>query len=169
MKKAIFFDRDGVLNELVSRDGGQYSPRTFSQFKLFPGLKSLFLKIKSKGWLIIIVSNQPDIARGQLDEAELQLMTDKLRSELNPDDTFYCVHDDPDLNGCRKPSPGLFYQAAQKWDIDINNSYMVGDTWKDVEAAKNAKVKMFLLSRDYNRNLDYQNRIEKIEDILEYL
>jgi D-glycero-D-manno-heptose 1,7-bisphosphate phosphatase len=169
MNNAIFFDRDGVLNELVSRDGGQYSPQSFSQFKLFPGLKSLFLKIKSKGWLIIIVSNQPDVARGQLDEAELQQMSDKLNRDLNPDDTFYCVHDDPDIHGCRKPSPGLFYQAAKKWNIDLNKSYMVGDTWKDVEAAKNAKVNMLLLSKDYNKNLDYTNRIKKIEEILEYL
>jgi D-glycero-D-manno-heptose 1,7-bisphosphate phosphatase len=169
MTKAIFFDRDGVLNELVSRDGGQYSPQYYSQFNLYPGLEELFSRIKNSGWLTIIVSNQPDIARGLMDEEQLQLMTNVIISKLMPDDILYCTHDDPDPQGCRKPSPGLFYQAAKKWNIDLKQSYMVGDTWKDAEAAVNAGVNMLVLSKTYNEDIQHHRRMEDINEIIELL
>lgn len=169
MERAVFFDRDGVLNELVTRDGGLSSPRNVAQFTLVPGIKSIIKEIQSQEFLVIVVSNQPDIARGLMTESELVKMTDILYRELELDDVFYCVHDDPDPIGCRKPAPGLFFQAKEKWGIDFNRSLMIGDTWKDAQAAAAAGIKMLLLNRDYNNDFNYRDRIESLSEIINYL
>ncbi len=169
MNKAIFFDRDGVLNELIQRDGGFYSPQSFDQFKIYDNAKNIINELKQRGFLSIIVSNQPDIARGCLNKIELDKMTKVLFNELMIDDIFYCTHDDSDLCDCRKPAPGLLIQAAEKWKIDLQKSFMVGDTWKDAEAAKNANVNFLLLNRDYNLDCDSPNRINCLEDIFNYI
>ena len=169
MKRAIFFDRDGVLNELVKRDGGHYSPRDSSSFKIISNSIEVTKYTKSLGYLNIVISNQPDVARGYLNRTELVKMTKVLFNELMLDDVFYCTHDDSDLCNCRKPAPGLFIQAAEKWKIDLQKSYMIGDTWKDIEAAKNANVNSLLLDRDYNLDCDSRNRINNIEDIINYI
>ena len=165
MRKAVFFDRDGVINELVQRDGGLFSPQTFDQFNIVRNTKVVINKLKKMGFLTIVISNQPDISRGTLKKTELDKITNILLNELMIDDVFYCPHDDSDLCNCRKPAPGLIIQAADKWNIDLQNSYMVGDTWKDAEAAKNANVNFFLLDREYNLDFDSPNRINYIKDI----
>ena len=109
------------------------------------------------------------MARGYLNKTELDKMTKVLFNELMIDDVFYCTHDDSDLCNCRKPAPGLFIQAAEKWKIDLQKSYMIGDTWKDTEAAKNANVNSLLLDRDYNLDCDSPNRINNLEDIFNYI
>lgn len=168
MNKAIFFDRDGVLNELVKRDGGYYSPREISKFKIVPNSIEVTNFTKSKGYLNILISNQPDIARGFLSLSCLNTITESLQAELDLDDVFYCIHDS-NMCDCRKPLPGLIYQAQSKWDIDLTKSVMIGDTWKDGEAAMTAGVKFLLLDRDYNKDYDCPNRINSIEDILKLI
>ena len=169
MNPAVFFDRDGVLNELVNRDGGQFSPQEFAQFIIVDGAKIVINKLKELGFLIIIISNQPDISRKSLKKTDLDRMTNVLFNELMVDDVFYCTHDDSDFCNCRKPAPGLFIQAAEKWNIDLRKSYMVGDTWKDAEAAENANVNFLLLDREYNLDFNSPNRIYHIKDIYDYI
>ena len=169
MTQAVFFDRDGVLNELVQRDGGFYSPQSFDQFKIYDTAKFVINELKQKGFLSIVISNQPDIARGYLKKTELNKMTHHLFDKISIDDVFYCTHDDFDLCNCRKPAPGLIIQAADKWNIDLQNSYMVGDTWKDVEAANNANVKFLLLNAEYNLDYDSSNRINSLKDIINHI
>ena len=169
MNKAIFFDRDGVLNDLVKRDGGFYSPRTLSDFKLVHNAVQVTKKTSLLDYLNIVISNQPDVARGYLNQHELEKMTEVLLDELIIDDVFYCLHDDSDLCNCRKPAPGLFKQAVKKWDIDLQNSYMIGDTWKDIEAARNANITSLLLDRAYNLNCESPNRINSLEEIFNYI
>ena len=169
MNRAVFFDRDGVLNELISRNGGLYSPRTAGKFHLFPKTGEVINKIKSKGYLCITISNQPDIARGYLKKSELNLMTQILFSTFDLDDIFYCFHDDSDKCGCRKPAPGLLFDAHDKWDLDLACSIMVGDTEKDLEAARNADVEFHLLDRPYNRFVKSKNRINNLTDIIRFL
>lgn len=169
MNRAVFFDRDGVLNELVKRDDGYYSPRDLSNFKIISNSIEVTKHTNSLGYLNIVISNQPDVARGYLNKTELDKMTKVLFNKLMIDDVFYCTHDDSDLCNCRKPAPGLFIQAAEKWKIDLQKSYMIGDTWKDIEAAKNANVNSLLLDRDYNLNCDSPNRINNLEDIFNYI
>ncbi len=169
MNRAIFFDRDGVLNKLIKRDGGFYSPQSFDQFKIYETAKFVINELKQRGFLSIVVSNQPDIARGKLKKLDLNKMTEELFNRLKVDDVFYCTHDDSDGCKCRKPAPGLLTQAAEKWNIDLQNSYMVGDTWKDANAAKNVNVKFLLLNAEYNLDYDSSNRINSLKDIFNHI
>ena len=166
MNPAVFFDRDGVLNELVQRDGGWYSPRSIDQFNIIKSSKNVINKLKEMGFLIIVVSNQPDISRGDINTAELDKMTNALFSKLKIDDIFYCPHDDSDLCICRKPSPGLLIKASDKWNIDLEKSYMIGDTWKDAEAAKNANIKFLLINKNYNLDCNNVIRIDTLNDTI---
>ena len=92
-------------------------------------------------------------------------MTDALHQEFVIDEVFYCKHDDSDKCQCRKPDPGLILKASKKWDIDLNKSYLIGDSWKDIEAAKKVNVDSFLLDRDYNADYEDANRIQSLLDI----
>ena len=165
MNKAIFFDRDGVLNELIKRDGGYYSPREFSKFKIIPNSIEVTNYTKSKGYLNIVISNQPDVARGYLTKFDLDKMTKILCDKLNIDDVFYCLHDD-DMCECRKPLPGLIFDAGSKWNIDLNKSVMVGDTEKDYYTAKNSNIQFYLISHTLNLNFKAENRINDISEII---
>ena len=144
MKKAVFFDRDGVLNELIKRDDGYYSPREFSKFKIIPNSIEVTNYTKSRGYLNIVISNQPDVARGYLKKIDLDNMTKTLFSKLTIDDVFYCLHDNQDMCKCRKPLPGLILFAKEKWDIDLNKSIMIGDTKKDYQLSKRIWLKVYL-------------------------
>ena len=131
---------------LIQRDGGFYSPQSFDQFIILDSAVGIIKNVKKLGYLCVVISNQPDISRGYLKQTELDKMTDVLYKELYIDDVFYCTHDDSDKCNSRKPAPGLLLQAADKWNINLDKSYMIGDTLKDVEAAKCANVKYFLLN-----------------------
>ena len=168
MNQAVFFDRDGILNELIKRDDGYYAPRKVSDFKISPNSKKITSFSKSKGYLNIVISNQPDIGRGYLSKSALDKMTKILIDKLIIDDVYYCLHDDNECD-CRKPLPGLIFNAKNKWNINLNKSIMVGDTWKDGDAAKNAKVEFVLLDTAYNKNYDCINKINSLKDITKYL
>jgi len=166
-QKAIFFDRDGVLNELVSRDGSFFSPQTFRDFHIVADAKYVVNHVKNKGFLTIVISNQPDISRGKLKQSELDKMSTMLNDKLNIDDIFYCTHDDSNDTGCRKPAPGLFFTAQKKHNINFNESFMIGDTWKDVKAAKNAGIATtILLDTEYNQDLKEVVRVKKLLEII---
>lgn len=165
-QKAVFFDRDGVLNHLVQRDGSYYSPQRFKDFKIVEDAKEVINRVQKMGYLAIVVSNQPDITRGKLKQSELDKMTDMLFAQLGIDDIFYCTHDDNNDTGCRKPAPGLFFTAQKIYNIDFNKSFMIGDTWKDVEAAKKASIAMILLRRDYNKKLNVENDVQSLSEVV---
>lgn len=165
-KKAVFFDRDGVLNHLVKRDGSYYSPKKFEDFQIVDDAKEVINRVQKMGYLAIVVSNQPDITRGKLKQSELDKMTDMLFAQLGIDDIFYCTHDDNNDTGCRKPAPGLFFTAQKKYNIDFNKSFMIGDTWKDVEAAKTAGISMILLDNNYNQDLEDVIGVKSLPEIV---
>ena len=164
--KAVFFDRDGVLNHLVERNGSFYSPQKFEDFHIVDEAKEVVHIINEMGFLTIVVSNQPDISRGKLKQSELDKMTDKLFEKVSVDDVFYCIHDNDNDIGCRKPAPGLFHTAQKKYNIDLNKSFMIGDTWKDVEAAKNADISMILINKDYNQDLENVIRANSLPEVV---
>ena len=165
MNRAIFFDRDGVINELVARNGGYYSPQEYKDFKIKKNIAEIIKKLKHEGFLIVVISNQPDISRGKLSLSELKKMTKKLNDELIIDDIFYCMHDDSDDCMCRKPKSGMILELARKWNIDLKNSFLIGDTWRDVEAARDANVKYFLLDNNTNVDQKYENKVRDINKI----
>jgi len=166
MNRAVFFDRDGVLNELIKRDGGYYSPRDSSKFRIIPNSIKVTNYTNLKGYLNIVISNQPDVARGYLTKFDLDKMTKIMFNRLTLNDVYYCLHDDNDMCECRKPLPGLIFSAQSKWNIDLTKSVMIGDTEKDYFAAKNSNMQFYLISHTHNLNFEAENRITDISKII---
>ncbi|MFI5398677.1 MAG: D-glycero-alpha-D-manno-heptose-1,7-bisphosphate 7-phosphatase [Candidatus Binatia bacterium] len=133
-RRAVFLDRDGVLNALVDRDGQQSSPRRAVDFRVLPGVREAVQSLRDLGFLVFVVSNQPDVSRGMLAREELDAMTALLRRAAVLDDVMVCPHDDPDGCTCRKPKPGMLIELAERWGVDLRTSYMIGDTPKDIGA-----------------------------------
>lgn len=137
-KRAVFLDRDGVLNANIVRDGKPYAPRTLDEFRLLPGVEEAVRRIKEAGFLAIVATNQPDVATGVTRRATVDAIHDELRRRLPLDDIKICWHIDADHCACRKPKPGMLLEAAAEYDIDLRSSYMVGDRWRDVLAGQAA-------------------------------
>lgn len=138
MKKAIFLDRDGVLNKLISRSGKLQAPYTLSEFELFPGVVEALKLIKEKGYLAIVVTNQPDVSRGWVSMESVELVNDQIKRLLPVDDIKCCFHDNSAQCLCRKPLPGMLLEAASEWGIDLKKSFMIGDRFGDIKAGKSA-------------------------------
>ena len=138
MRPAVFLDRDGVLNRLVLAHGRQVAPRTLRDFSLLPGVGRAVRRLRRAGFVVIVVTNQPEIARGRLPLADLELMHLRLRSLLPVHAVYTCPHDDSDFCHCRKPLPGLLFRAAHDWLIALRDSFMVGDSWRDIAAGRAA-------------------------------
>jgi len=166
MNCAVFFDRDGVINKVMIQDGKPFSPRRFKEFKFVEGVENVLERLKREGFLNIIVTNQPDIARGLMEWKELNKMHEYIKENLPIDDIFVCPHDDKDNCECRKPKPGMFFEAAKKWNINLNASFMIGDSWRDIEAGKAAGCITILVDMPYNQRVDPDYRVEKIEEVL---
>ena len=150
-RRAVFLDRDGVLNRLVSRNGKRVSPRRVSHFHLFPGIGAVVNELRQAGLLAVVVTNQPDVARGFMTAAELERMHDRLRAAATLDAIYACVHDDRHQCACRKPKPGLVLDAARELGINVPQSFLVGDSWKDIEAGKAAGCRTILVESDSHR------------------
>jgi len=140
-RRAVFLDRDGVLNRAMERDGRPFPPESLSDFELLPGVTEACRHLHSLGYLLIVVTNQPDIARGSKATADVDALNTRLRQLLPLDDVRVCPHDDGDHCICRKPRPGLLTTAASDFNIDLTHSFMVGDRWRDVEAGAAAGCK----------------------------
>lgn len=138
MNKAVFLDRDGVLNEIIFREGKPTSPREIGEFRLLPGVNEALRALKDRGFLVFVITNQPEIARGTLTVDSLRQVHHLLCETLPLDKIYVCTHDDTDGCECRKPKPGLLLRGAEEWEIDLGASYMVGDRWKDIEAGATA-------------------------------
>lgn len=153
MPVAVFLDRDGVLNEVLVRDNLPCSPRSLEEFHLYPGTESELARLKKAGYLLIVITNQPELTRGLLDPKELTKMHQKLLKDFPIDEIFVCPHDNADCCACRKPKPGMLLKAAEKWEIDLKQSFFVGDTVKDLEAGRAVGCTTILLNRFYNEGL----------------
>ena len=134
MNKAVFLDRDGTLNELVN----DYAPLSSNQFRVITGVKEVIDHFHKLGYLVFVITNQPEIARGKLAAHELDTMTQMLKSSLSIDDIAICPHDDEDNCLCRKPKNGMITHLARIWNVDLHESYMIGDSWRDIEAGNSA-------------------------------
>lgn len=141
-RRAVFLDRDGVLNELVERDGGRFSPRRFDQFKLFPWCVGALTDLSNSGLFLVVVTNQPDIARGLLELAELSAMHELLHASTPVNKIYTCPHETRDNCLCRKPQPGLLLNAAQEFHLDLSQSWIIGDRLSDLEAGRRAGTRL---------------------------
>ena len=149
MRRAVFLDRDGVLNRTVVRDGKPYPPRSLADLRVLPGVREGCRKLREAGYALILVTNQPDIARGTASRAEVTAINERLQRFLQIDDVRMCEHDDHSQCGCRKPKPGLLTEAARAWNIDLAASYVVGDRWRDIEAGHRAGCQTIFIDYGY--------------------
>lgn len=162
--KAVFLDRDGVINKPIVRDGKAFSPRSKDEFKFIDGVAQAVKSFKDADLTVIVVTNQPDIARNRLSWSDLEWMTKKVMTETLVDDVLVCPHDDYDNCHCRKPKPGMLLDAAAKWNIDLSRSYMIGDSWKDIEAGENAGCCSILIDAVYNQEVFCDFQVKNLTD-----
>jgi len=168
--RAVFFDRDGVINEVfIDEDGSPFSPKKLDEFKLKPGIIGVIKGIHDLGYRTIIITNQPNIARGLTKPEELEEINDFLREELDIDDLAFCPHDDDDNCYCRKPKPGMIEEMAKKYNIDLEKSFMIGDTIRDVGAGEAVGCQTIIVDTDYNQGVKAHHRVESILDITDII
>ena len=176
-QKAIFLDRDGTINKYVG------FLRNIDEFELITGAAEAIKKINSSGYLAIVVTNQPVIARGEVTVSELQLIHNKMETLLGEegaylDAIYYCPHhphkgyegEIPDLKidcDCRKPKPGMLLKAAEIFNIDLSTSWMIGDGENDIKAGKTAGCKTALIGEgDYGQDMTGDSLLMIIDKIL---
>ena len=167
--KAVFLDRDGVLNKAIVRNGKAYSPKSKDEFVLANGAVEAVSYLHDAGFKIFVTTNQPDIARGELNQADLDWMTEKILFETKVDEVRVCPHDDHHACSCRKPRPGMLQECAKKWDIELAHSYMIGDSWKDMEAGKNAGCICILIDTEYNQGVSADEHVSSLMDAVKYI
>ena len=148
-RRAVFLDRDGVLNETLTRGGVPQPPRSPAELAVLPGVEEACSSLRAAGWLLIVATNQPEIARGTLSRPDVDAINEQLRKRLPLDDVLICPHDDADRCTCRKPRDGMLQAAAGRWSVDLGVSYMVGDRWRDIEAGRRAGCVTIHVDRKY--------------------
>lgn len=146
LRSAVFLDRDGVLNDPVVRNGKPYPPAAVSDVRVSTGALEGCERLKAEGFVLAVVTNQPDVARGTTPYATVDGINAYLQSRLPLDSVWVCPHDDPDRCSCRKPAPGLLYMAAAHHHIDLQASFLVGDRGRDIEAGQAAGCRTVLIS-----------------------
>ncbi|MFO1059980.1 MAG: HAD family hydrolase [Dongiaceae bacterium] len=147
--RAVFLDRDGVLNEPVVRHGRPYPPQSTAELVVARDVPAACARLKRAGFLLICVTNQPDIARGRTTPEAVASINAALAARLPIDEFRVCPHDDPDGCDCRKPRPGLLLAAALQHRIELSASIMVGDRWRDIAAGRAAGCRTVLIDRNY--------------------
>jgi len=147
--RAVFLDRDGVINRAVVRDGKPYPPLAVDDVSVLPGVADALARLKAAGYLLIVVTNQPDVRRGTLAPDIVDAIHQRLGAELPIDEFRTCFHDDEDACACRKPAPGLLIDSASVHGIDLGASAMVGDRWRDIEAGRRAGCATIFVDHGY--------------------
>jgi D-glycero-D-manno-heptose 1,7-bisphosphate phosphatase len=149
-KPAIFLDRDGVLIESLILAGKPHPPPSVESMRIEPGVPESLVRLYNAGFVLVVVTNQPDVARGTQTRNGVEAIHDRLRQELPLDAIYTCYHDTPDNCACRKPKPGMLLDAAAAHGVDLHSSYMIGDRWSDVAAGEAAGCKTILIERAYS-------------------
>lgn len=138
LRRAVFLDRDGVINKAFIRDGKPYPPNSVSELEILPGVQLALLRLRAAGLLNIVVTNQPDVATGIQQQVVVEGMHARLTHMLALDAIVTCYHVDADNCTCRKPLPGMLIESSLDYGIDLSKSYLVGDRWRDVAAGQAA-------------------------------
>lgn len=149
LKRAVFLDRDGVLNEAVIRNGKPYPPQSVAEVRLVDGAAIALNRLKALGLPLIVVTNQPDVARGAQTAEAVEAIHRRIGGELPIDEFLSCFHDDEDFCECRKPKPGLILDGAAEYGVDLSLSFMIGDRWRDVDAGHAAGCLTIWIDRGY--------------------
>lgn len=150
-RPAVFLDRDGVLNRTTVRDNMPHPPHSVDELELLPGVPEALASLADRGLPLIVVTNQPDVARGTQTRQAVERIHQVLRQRLPLTAIYTCYHDSADDCSCRKPRPGLLRQAASAYNIDLKRSFLVGDRWSDVAAGQSAGCRTFLIQQPYSQ------------------
>ena len=154
--KAVFLDRDGVINRPLIHDGLPYPPNSLDELEILPGVYESLRILGECGFLLIVVTNQPDVGRGIQKKQTVEKMHTFLLNKLPLDVIYVCWHGQDGECDCRKPLPGLLYQAEQDWHIDLKKSFMIGDRWRDIDTGFAAGCKTVFIDYKYDESLKYQ-------------
>ena len=149
-RRAVFLDRDGVINRPVMRDGKPYPPARVEELEVLPGVREALQRLHAAGFRLVVVTNQPDLARGTQGREVIDTMHARLAAALPIDEFRVCDHDDSDDCTCRKPKAGLLEAAAREAGLNLRASFMVGDRWRDVEAGRRAGCTTIFIDWGYD-------------------
>jgi transaldolase len=170
--RAVFLDRDGVLNQALISGGKPGAPRTVDEFVIPPDRAACLEELKRRGFALIVVTNQPDVARGRQSIAVIEEMHRRLQAALPVDDVLVCFHDEADNCQCRKPRPGLLIEAQRKYDLDLSRSFLIGDRWKDVDAGNAAGCRTVFIDYNYSErgpSTEPSVRVSSLRDAVDWI
>lgn len=154
LRRAVFLDRDGVLNRAIVREGKPYPPAAPGELELMPGVLEGCRRLKEAGFLLIVATNQPDVGRGTQSRHVVEEMHRLLREMLPLDGIEVCYDGGPGPSEFSKPAPGMLLKAAGEWGIDLERSFMVGDRWRDVDCGRAAGCVTIFMDHDYRETLN---------------
>jgi D-glycero-D-manno-heptose 1,7-bisphosphate phosphatase len=149
-RRAVFLDRDGVLNRAFVREGKPYPPKDLSELEILPQVPEALQALKAEGFDLIVVTNQPDVGRGTTKREVVDAINDYLRAKLPLDEVVTCFHDGSDNCDCRKPKPGMLLRMQRERGIDLGKSFLVGDRWRDIDAGIAAGCNTIFLDYGYS-------------------
>src|SRR5882757_7397969 len=154
-RPAVFLDRDGVVSRSDVRDGLPYAPTEVGNFEILPEAPEACRRLKQAGYLLIVATNQPDVGRGTMKKETVEAMHAKMFRELPIDRVEVCYHPGHGQSNCdcRKPKPGMLLNAARELGIDLAQSWMVGDRWRDIDCGHAAGCRTIFIDRGYAESL----------------
>ena len=166
MNKAVFLDRDGVINRATVMNGKPYSPVGLNNLEILNGVKESITAMQNANWIVIVVTNQPDVARNKISKDDVEKINDYLKSTLLFNEIYTCYHDNNDFCDCRKPKPGMLLTASKKNNISLKNSYMIGDRWTDIEAGNRAGCTTIFVDYNYKekRPFNYKYKVKSLKE-----
>ena len=153
--KAVFLDRDGVINQVKVRDGKPYPPLSVEEFILLPGVVEACRQLKQAGFFLVVATNQPDVGRGTLQQEVVEAIHAHLQRTLPIDRVEVCYHPGQGASNCdcRKPKPGMLLRAARELNIELRASWMVGDRWRDIDCGHAAGCRTVFIDYGYDEAL----------------
>ena len=155
VRRAVFLDRDGVINRALERDSKPYPPRDLKEFEILPGVSEACQRLKAAGFLLVVATNQPDGGRGTLKREAVEAIHAHMCRRLPIDRVEVCYHPGQGQSDCdcRKPKPGMLLRAARELGIDLKQSWMVGDRWRDVDCGHAGGCRTIFIDRGYREEL----------------
>jgi len=155
MRRAVFLDRDGVINRALERGRRPYPPASLAEFEILPDVPDACARLKAAGFLLVVATNQPDVGRGTLKQECVEKIHAHMTARLPVDRVEVCFHAGKDVSACdcRKPKPGMLLHAARELNIDLSQSWMVGDRWRDVDCGHAAGCRTVFIDRGYVEDL----------------
>jgi D-glycero-D-manno-heptose 1,7-bisphosphate phosphatase len=157
MRRAVFLDRDGVINRALEKESKPYPPTSLAEFEILPEAPAACARLKAAGFLLVVATNQPDVGRGTLKQEVVEKIHAHMTAQLPIDRVEVCFHLGKGLSDCdcRKPKPGMLLRAARELKIDLAQSWMVGDRWRDIDCGHAAGCKTIFIDRGYAETLKH--------------